>query len=470
MEAVTPRNLSRAERLAWLRLIRTENVGPITFRQLLRRFGSADAALDALPDLARRGGRARPIRICSAAAARCELEALEALDARLIALFEPDYPLALAALDDAPPLICCFGLPHLLQRNAVAVVGARNASANGRRQARQIAAELGSAGLLVVSGMARGIDAAAHEGALDSGTVAVVAGGVDVIYPEENGALYGEIKARGVVLSEMPAGTVPQARHFPRRNRLISGMALGTLVVEAAPHSGSLITARFALDQGREVLAVPGSPLDPRARGCNDLIRQGRVRSIPIHVDSPMAISVTDVYCDYHDLHRLDISRMRGPECVLEGPNVLRHRERAESKALNRIGGPAIIISASGMLTGGRILHHLINRLPDPSTILLTVGYMAEGTLGRKLLNGDREIYIHKRPVEVKAKIASIHGLSGHADYTELGHWLEGMKNPPYTVFITHGEISQSAALAEYLKKERDWRCHIPILNESVRI
>ena len=277
MEAVAPRILSQAERLAWLRLIRTENVGPITFRQLLRRFGSAEAALDALPDLVRRGGRTRPIRICPAATARAEMDAVEALEARLLTLFEPDYPPALAALDDAPPIINCFGLPHLLQRNAVAVVGARNASANGRRLARQIAAELGGGGLLVVSGMARGIDAAAHEGALDSGTVAVVAGGVDVIYPEENGALYGEIKARGVVLSEMPVGTVPQARHFPRRNRLISGMALGTLVVEAAPRSGSLITARFALDQGREVFAVPGSPLDPRARGCNDLIRQGAV-------------------------------------------------------------------------------------------------------------------------------------------------------------------------------------------------
>lgn len=277
MEAVAPRVLSRAERLAWLRLIRTENVGPVTFRQLLRRFGSAEAALDALPDLSRRGGRARPIRAYAAAAAQREMDAFEALDAHLIALFEPDYPPALAALDDAPPVISCFGHTHLLQRNAVAVVGARNASANGRRLAQTIAGELGAAGLLVVSGMARGIDAAAHQGSLDAGTVAVVGGGIDVIYPAENAALHAEIKARGVVLSEMPPGTVPQARHFPRRNRLISGIAMGTLVVEAAPRSGSLITARLALDQGREVFAVPGSPLDPRARGCNDLLRQGAV-------------------------------------------------------------------------------------------------------------------------------------------------------------------------------------------------
>ena len=277
MEAVAPRVLSQAERLAWVRLIRTENVGPITFRQLLRRFGTAQAALDALPDLSRRGGRARPIRPCPAADARREMETLESLDAHLIALFEPHYPSALAVLDDAPPVIMCFGHTHLLQRNAVAVVGARNASANGRRLAQQLAGDLSAAGLLVASGMARGIDAAAHQGALDAGTAAVVAGGIDVIYPKENAALYAEIKARGVVLSEMPPGTVPQARHFPRRNRIISGMSMGTLVVEAAPRSGSLITARLALDQGREVFAVPGSPLDPRARGCNDLIRQGAV-------------------------------------------------------------------------------------------------------------------------------------------------------------------------------------------------
>ena len=277
MDATAPRILSQAERLAWLRLIRTENVGPVTFRQLLRRFGTAAAAIDALPDLARRGGRKGPIRVCPATAARQELETLDALGAQTIALVEPAYPPALAALDDAPPMVSCFGHPHLMHRNAIAVVGARNASANGRRLARLIAADLGAAGLLVVSGLARGIDAAAHEGALESGTVAVVAGGIDVIYPEDNAALYAQIKARGVIVSEMPPGTVPQARHFPRRNRLISGMALGTLVVEAAPRSGSLITARLALDQGREVFAVPGSPLDPRARGCNELLRQGAV-------------------------------------------------------------------------------------------------------------------------------------------------------------------------------------------------
>lgn len=277
MPPSAPRELSRDERLDWLRLIRSENVGPITFRQLLARFGSAGAALDALPELARRGGRKRPIAVCSRSVAEAELARLEDAGGYLVALCEPDYPRALAALEDAPPVLGCLGHAHLLRRDAVAIVGARNASANGRRVARQLAAELGAAGLLVASGLARGIDAAAHQGAIETGTGAVVAGGVDVIYPEENRELYEEIRTRGVMISEIAAGTVPQARHFPRRNRLISGMARGVLVVEAALRSGSLITARFAADQGRDVFAVPGSPLDPRARGCNNLIRQGAV-------------------------------------------------------------------------------------------------------------------------------------------------------------------------------------------------
>ena len=272
-----PVTLTPAERLAWLRLIRSENVGPVAFRRLLARFGDAEATLLALPDLARRGGRSRPIRICAAEAAEREVAALEQAGGRFLAMVEADYPPALAALDDAPPIIAVGGRVELLRRKAVAVVGARNASANGRRLARELSQELGRAGYLVVSGLARGIDAAAHQGALETGTAAVVAGGLDVTYPPENEALQREIGERGVLLSEMPPGTVPTARHFPRRNRLISGLALGVLVVEAAPRSGSLITARFALEQGREVFAVPGSPLDPRARGCNHLLRQGAV-------------------------------------------------------------------------------------------------------------------------------------------------------------------------------------------------
>ena len=270
-----PRPLTPSERLDWLRLIRSENVGPVTFYQLLSRFGTAQAALEALPEIARRGGRQRPLQIAAKAAVERELAQLAEANAQLVGWGEPLYPAALAAIDDAPPLISVRGQTQLLSRHAVAVVGARNASANGRRFARDIALQLGGRGLVVISGLARGIDAAAHEGALPSGTVAVLAGGIDTIYPEENHALHESIAERGVLVAEMPVGTTPQARHFPRRNRIISGMALGVLVVEAAVGSGSLITARFALDQGREVFAVPGSPLDPRCKGTNDLIRKG---------------------------------------------------------------------------------------------------------------------------------------------------------------------------------------------------
>ncbi len=269
------RVLSDAERLDWLRLARTDNVGPITFRGLVRRFGGAGAALDALPELARRGGRTRPLKPPSAAEAEDELAALAGIGARLVAAVEADYPEPLAAIDDAPPVVAVAGPADLLGRPAVGIVGARNASVNGRRIAERLAGELGEAGLTVVSGLARGIDAAAHAGSLASGTVAVMAGGIDAIYPQENTALYQRIAASGVLLSECRFGTEPQARHFPRRNRLISGLSLGVVVVEAAQRSGSLITARLAAEQGRQVFAVPGSPLDPRARGCNDLIRNG---------------------------------------------------------------------------------------------------------------------------------------------------------------------------------------------------
>jgi len=264
-----------AEHLACLRLIRSENVGPVNYRQLLTRFGTARAALEALPDLVRRGGRRRPIKICPADDAERELDAVRRAGATTLALGEPDYPEPLAAIEDAPPVVTLLGRRDLLATSAVAMVGARNASANGRRLATRLASDLGDAGLTVVSGLARGIDTAAHQGALASGTVAALAGGVDVVYPPENQGLYDSIRDQGLLISEMPLGTVPQARHFPRRNRLISGLSLGVVVVEAAPRSGSLITTRLALEQGREVFAVPGSPLDPRARGCNNLLRQG---------------------------------------------------------------------------------------------------------------------------------------------------------------------------------------------------
>ncbi|MEQ8356689.1 MAG: DNA-processing protein DprA [Kiloniellaceae bacterium] len=269
--------LSDDERLDWLRLIRSENVGPVVFRQLLERYGNPAAALEALPDLARRAGAKRKIRVCPAAGAEAEAAAARRAGIRLVALCEPDYPALLGALDDAPPLLSLLGAPATLALPSVGVVGARNASANGRRLAERLGADLAEAGFSVVSGMARGIDTAAHLGALPAPTVAVLAGGVDVVYPPENEVLHAEIQKHGAVISEMPLGTVPQARHFPRRNRLISGLSLGVVVVEAAKRSGSLITARCAGDQGREVFAVPGSPLDPRASGCNRLIRDGAI-------------------------------------------------------------------------------------------------------------------------------------------------------------------------------------------------
>jgi DNA processing protein len=256
-----------------LRLIRTDSIGPVTYRQLLGRFGSAGAALVALPDLARRGGRA--LSIASVSAAEAELEALEKAGAVPLFIGNPAYPHLLAALESAPPVLAARGDLALLERPAVAIVGARNASAAGVRFARQLAADLADAELVVVSGLARGIDAAAHQGAMAGGTIAVVAGGVDVVYPPENAALMAEIAEKGLILAEQPPGVEPQARHFPRRNRIIAGVAAGTLVVEGAPKSGSLITARLAAEAGREVMAIPGSPLDPRAQGCNILIREG---------------------------------------------------------------------------------------------------------------------------------------------------------------------------------------------------
>ncbi|HEV2187720.1 MAG TPA: DNA-processing protein DprA [Stellaceae bacterium] len=264
------RELNPQERLDWLRLARTETIGPVTFYALLRRFGSARAALDAVPRLGR-----RDVTVATRAAAEQELAALDRIGARVLCWGEPLYPRPLEAVEDAPPVLTLLGQAEFLAAPIVAVVGARNASANGRRLAQDIAAGLGEEGIVVASGMARGIDAAAHAGALATGSIAVVAGGVDIVYPEENRGLYQALAAQGAVVAELPLGTEPQARHFPRRNRIISGMALGVVVVEAAAKSGSLITARFALEQGREVFAVPGSPLDPRCRGGNDLLRNG---------------------------------------------------------------------------------------------------------------------------------------------------------------------------------------------------
>jgi len=268
--------LTEAQRLAWLRLIRSENVGPATFRSLLNHFGSASEALDALPELSKRGGARRNIRVCSQADAEREMAACAAHGARFLALGERGYPPLLRHIDAPPPLIAAIGAPEALERNAVAIVGSRNASISGCKIAAQLAQGLGAADYLVVSGLARGIDTAAHKAALETGTVAVLAGGLDQIYPPENAPLYHDIAKRGgAIISEMPFGWSPRARDFPRRNRLISGLSYGVIVVEASHRSGSLHTARFALEQGREVFATPGSILDPRAAGCNKLLKDG---------------------------------------------------------------------------------------------------------------------------------------------------------------------------------------------------
>ena len=276
MDAIaTAIELTEAERLDRLRLIRSDNVGPRTFRSLLDHCGSARAALEQLPELARRGGR-RDIRIRSKDEAHAELAASLGLGIRLLAPGETGYPSRLATLDDAPPLLGVRGAAETLMRPIIAIVGSRNASVAGLKFAGQLAHELGQAGFVVISGLARGIDQAAHRASLASGTIAVLAGGHDRIYPPEHDALLAAIIAgEGAAISEMPLGHEPRARDFPRRNRLISGAALGVVVVEAAHRSGSLITARMAGEQGREVFAVPGSPLDPRAAGTNDLIKQG---------------------------------------------------------------------------------------------------------------------------------------------------------------------------------------------------
>jgi DNA processing protein len=267
-------HLTPAQRLDWLRLIRSENVGPRTFRMLLRQCGSAAAAIEALPDLARRGG-ARTVRIFKRDEAREELDAAARLNVAFVALGEDDYPARLAEIDDAPPLLAVRGKAAALEAPMIAIVGSRNASAAGARLAEQLAQDLGAAGLVVVSGLARGIDAAAHRASVATRTVAVLAGGHDRIYPPEHAPLVEALIGNGAAVSEMPFSYGPRSHDFPRRNRLISGLSLGVIVVEAAQKSGSLITSRMALEQNREVFAVPGSPLDPRAAGTNALIKQG---------------------------------------------------------------------------------------------------------------------------------------------------------------------------------------------------
>ena len=266
-----------AEKLTWLRLARTENVGTVTFYRLLELYGSAERALAAIPALAARGGRKKPLVVPPADTVEREYNALRQLGGDVVLASGMEYSLPLAATEDAPPVLSVLGRIELLQQPAIGIVGARNASLNGRKLATQLAQELGAAEQIVVSGLARGIDTAAHEGSLATGTIAVIAGGIDIVYPPENKKLYDQIAEQGLIVAESSLGQQPFAQSFPRRNRIISGLSAGVVVVEATLRSGSLITARLAGEQGRDVYAVPGHPFDPRAEGPNALLRDGAV-------------------------------------------------------------------------------------------------------------------------------------------------------------------------------------------------
>lgn len=272
---INSKKLGEKERINWLRLIRSENIGPRNFSMLVELCGSVEKALEQAKDIAARGGKKKPLRIASEAEAVKEIEQTQKFGARIITQCEAEYPIRLREIFDAPPVITVFGNVEVLKKNTIAIVGSRNASANGCRFAYDIAKDIGRRGYIIASGLARGMDTAAHRGSLETGTIAVVAGGIDRIYPPENRDLFYKIGENGAVVTEMPFGAVPKSQNFPRRNRIISGLSLGVIVVEASLRSGSLITARMALEQGREVYAVPGSPMDPRCKGTNQLIKNG---------------------------------------------------------------------------------------------------------------------------------------------------------------------------------------------------
>ncbi|MEZ5985582.1 MAG: DNA-processing protein DprA [Hyphomonas sp.] len=280
--------ISETERLNWIRLARTHGIGPVSFFQLLRRFGSAGVALEALPELSNRSRSSRRLQPPAPEEVEQELKAVERYGARIVLSSEPDYPPLLTNLEPPPPVLTLLGKAELATRPTVALVGARNASAAGRKIARDMAAELGRNGFTIVSGLALGIDGEAHAASLQTGTVAVLGGAIDHVYPPQHQRLYAEIAAAGLIVSESPFGYRAKAQDFPRRNRIITGMSIGVVVIEAAERSGSLISARVAGEQGREVMAVPGSPLDPRAAGTNSLLHQGA--TLVRHADDVMEI------------------------------------------------------------------------------------------------------------------------------------------------------------------------------------
>ena len=357
------------QRLSWLRLLRSRRVGIATFNRLLAEEGSAEAALAALPEVAKKAG-VENYTPCPEGVARKEMAAGARIGARLLIRSDPSYPAALRELPDAPPLLWALGDLALLSRPMIALVGARNASSLGLRMARKLAADLGAAGFVVVSGLARGVDAAAHKASLGTGTVAVMGGGVDVLYPSENAVLGREIAAKGLRLSEQPIGLQPMARHFPARNRIISGLARGLVVVEAAARSGSLITARCALDQGRDVLAVPGHPFDGRASGCNLLLRDGAtlVRGAedviealgPTHPPEPDPVAeamqrVADLPAAPQRRSLQDTARLHGDILARLGPSPV-----AEDQLVRDLGAPLRTVAPvlTDMELSGQIARH----------------------------------------------------------------------------------------------------------------
>ena len=338
--------LDDAQRIACLRLIRSDNVGPVTFRELINHFGGAELALEALPELAARGGTRRKIRITPRADALRELERAAQIGAAPVFTVEPGYPPALAAIEAPPPMLYVKGRTDVLARSAVAIVGSRQASAAGHKLTRLFADGIGAAGYIVVSGLARGIDAAAHGASLATGTIAVVAGGVDIIYPPENSALHAAIAESGAIVSEMPPGYDPRATDFPRRNRIISGISLGVLVIEAAKRSGTLSTARYAGEQGREVFAVPGHPLDPRAEGTNQLLKAGATL-----VTSPE--DVIEALAPLSGLRTTAFEDAAPPDWTLprqEPPPLLDDSDRA--RVLDALGPAPVDIDALSRATG----------------------------------------------------------------------------------------------------------------------
>jgi len=334
-------HLTDEQRLDWLRLIRSDNVGPRTFAWLLRQYGDARSAIEALPELSRRGGASRAIRIYPRADAEREMESVRRLGVAFIGIREAAYPHRLAAIDDAPPLLAVRGNAAALARPMIAMVGSRNASAAGLKFAERLAHELGQAGFVIASGLARGIDAAAHRASTATGTVAVLAGGHDHVYPEQHVGLLDTILAEGAAVSEMPLGWEPRAQDFPRRNRLISGLSLGVVIVEAAKRSGSLITARLALEQGREVFAVPGSPIDPRTEGTNGLLKQGAT----LVTEAADVLTVIEPILGRHD-----VVSAREPD--QEPPAPLEPDDRARAQIVGLLGPTAVGLDDLVRLSG----------------------------------------------------------------------------------------------------------------------